>query len=202
MRHCSQLAITMIAHDDARLLDSTDMLEWFESTISLTGRPAAFLDRDGVLNEHIANGYVLEPGDFRWLAGARETVLRLQQAGYAIIIITNQSCINRGLLEPQMFGSIMSDMVAAFAAIGVVCAGWVCCPHRPDEGCLCRKPGSAMLERASAMTGIAATCSVLFGDSPSDIEAARRFGVRGIAVERNSPRAFAAAVDHVVGRAV
>lgn len=177
------------------------MLEWFSSRKprAVTG---AFLDRDGIINEHIAGGYVLDRSDFRWLPGVVTALGRLAATGRTLFVVTNQSCINRGLLSADKLTSIMMEMIEELDQAGVPCAGWLCCPHRPDEGCLCRKPGSAMLRRAAAVTGVRLNQSVLIGDSPSDIEAAQRVGTRGFLVERNSPPALAAAIDHLVGETV
>ena len=164
--------------------------------------PATFVDRDGVINEHVAGGYVLSPEEFRWLPGALESLRRLGASGRPLIVVSNQSCINRGLLTVSTLRSIMSDMLAVIQAGGATCAGWICCPHRPDEGCECRKPGTAMLKRAAEQTGVDLAGSILIGDSTSDIEAAERAGMKGVLVGRNDPRALTAAVDDIIGRAV
>jgi HAD superfamily hydrolase (TIGR01662 family) len=96
----------------------------------------------------------------------------------------------------------MSAMVSTLAVAGAPCAGWVCCPHRPDEGCACRKPGTAMLERAAGVTGITLQRSAFIGDSRSDIEAAKNAGMTGFLVRRNHPHALAEAVDRIVSGAL
>ncbi len=174
------------------------MFEWLAPG-KCESNVAAFIDRDGVLNEHIAGGYVLGREDFRWLPGAADSMRRLAASGRTLIVVTNQSCINRGLLDERDFRAIMDEMIATLAAAGAPCAAWFCCPHRPDEGCACRKPGSLMLERAAERTGVRLARSVLIGDSPSDVGAAERVGMESMLIERNSPRAFAEAVDRVVG---
>jgi D-glycero-D-manno-heptose 1,7-bisphosphate phosphatase len=175
--------------------------EWFDGR-SYAGRPAAFLDRDGVLNAHIAGGYVLARAEFRWLPGATDALRRLTDAGRVLIVVSNQSCVNRGLLAADELEAIMAAMVADLAAADVPCAAWLSCPHRPDEGCACRKPGTAMIERAAEMTGAALDRSILIGDSPSDMAAAQRVGMRGLMVERNAPYDFAAAVERLMLEAV
>lgn len=176
------------------------MLEWFAGGGHLVS-PAVFLDRDGVINEHIAAGYVLQHADFRWLPGVVAALRRVSLIGRPIFVVTNQSCVNRGLLDVETLQSIMSEMVATLHAAGVACGGWLCCPHRPDEGCRCRKPAAAMLERAAAVTGVSLSTSVLFGDSLSDIQAAQRVGMRGVLIERNAPQSLAAAIDTLIGEA-
>jgi D-glycero-D-manno-heptose 1,7-bisphosphate phosphatase len=103
------------------------------------------------------------------------------------------------MLDERGLRAIMSDMIVELRAGGAACAAWICCPHRPDEGCACRKPGSLMLERAAELTGVRLERSVLIGDSPSDAGAAQRVGMESMLIERNSPRAFAEAVDRIVG---
>ena len=175
------------------------MIEWFAPTAGREGSTiGTFVDRDGVINEHIPNGYVLNREQFRYLPGAVAALRRLCEGGHSLIVITNQSCVNRGLLDPATLHAIMAEMVRTLRTAGVPCAGWVCCPHRPAEGCACRKPGTAMLERAAHVTGIALHSSSFIGDSDSDIEAAHRAGMTGILVRRNDPLALSEAVDRVL----
>jgi D-glycero-D-manno-heptose 1,7-bisphosphate phosphatase len=165
------------------------------------GMPAIFIDRDGVINEHIAGGYVLRQDEFRWLPGAIDSLRRLSETGLPLFVVSNQSCVNRGLLERAALAGIMSAMVATLREGGVPCDGWICCPHRPDEGCPCRKPGAAMLERIATVRGVRLDESILIGDSPSDVEAAHNARARGVLVERNSPASLEAAVARIRGGA-
>ena len=176
------------------------MMEWFSPAASgARGKPAVFLDRDGVLNERFFGSYVLRAEDFRWLPGAIENVRRLCRDGREIVIVTNQSCINRGLLDAAVLAAIMSDVVGTLERNGARCLGWLCCPHAPSERCACRKPEPEMLARAAEMTGIDMTTSVLVGDSPSDIGAAKAAGIQGILIESNLPQEFTRAVDRIIG---
>jgi D-glycero-D-manno-heptose 1,7-bisphosphate phosphatase len=179
------------------------VIEWFAPEAK-RAEPACgtFVDRDGVINEHIPNGYVLRPEQFRFLPGAIDALRRLTEGGHALVVITNQSCVNRGLLDLATLNSIMAEMVRRLGEAGAPCAGWVCCPHRQDEGCACRKPRTAMLERAAGITGIALENSAFIGDSRSDIEAAESARMNGILIRRNDSRGLSEAVDRILAGAL
>lgn len=148
-------------------------------------RPAAFLDRDGVLIEDV--GYPHRGDQLRLVPGAVEAVKRLNDAGYLCIVVTNQSGVARGYFtEERMhaFNALLVDRLAEagarieavyacpFHAEGVV-ADYVH-PDHPD-----RKPNPGMLLRAIADYGVDPARSLMIGDQPLDLEAARRAGVPG-----------------------
>jgi len=142
-------------------------------------RPAAFIDRDGVLNED--HGYVYRPEDFHWLPGAIAALQRLQQAGYVLVVITNQSGIARGLYTMADLDRLHAHMRQKLAAHGVQLGGVYACPHHPQGerheyrlNCDCRKPRPGLILRAAADLGLDTARSCLFGDKASDIEAGRR----------------------------
>lgn len=144
--------------------------------------PAAFIDRDGVINEEL--DYVHRIEDFRLLPGVIDGLGLLQQAGYRLVVVTNQAGIARGLYGEAEFEALTRHMVAMFAAAGVTIAGVYHCPHHPSAGlgayrrdCDCRKPKPGMLLAAAADLGLALERSVLVGDKLSDIEAGRAAGV-------------------------
>jgi len=140
-----------------------------------------FVDRDGTL---VADrGYVHRIEDYRLLPGAAAGLLRLQEAGFAIAIVTNQSGIGRGHYSEADFQRFQDHLVADLAAQGVAIAASYHCPHRPDEGCACRKPGTALLERARDELGADLSASWVIGDQPSDLELARRAGCRAVYVQ-------------------
>ena len=148
----------------------------------MTGRRAAFVDRDGVLNED--HGYVGRAEDFRWLPGAIDALKRLQDAGWALVVITNQSGIARGFYTEADFARLCEHVGAELAARGVRLAAIEHCPHLPDAAvaayrrdCDCRKPAPGMILRAARALDIDLTASWLFGDKASDIAAGRAAGV-------------------------
>jgi D-glycero-D-manno-heptose 1,7-bisphosphate phosphatase len=151
-------------------------------------RRAAFLDRDGVLNRKMPEGeYVTTPEQFELLPGAVEGLRLLAEAGYRLIVVTNQRGVSRGRLTLPELASIHQKMQHLLASGGVVLDAVYFCPHASAE-CGCRKPEPGMLLRAFADYPdlVPAEC-VLFGDSASDIEAARRAGVPSVRVTEDGP---------------
>jgi len=145
-------------------------------------RPAAFLDRDGVIN--IDHGYVARIEDFEFVPGALDASRALAQLGFALIVITNQSGIGRGLYTEADYQTLTAWMRAQFAAAGAALTGVYHCPHHPLDArgayrmqCDCRKPAPGMLLRAARDFGLDLTRSVLFGDKLSDLQAAAAAGV-------------------------
>jgi len=140
-------------------------------------RPALFLDRDGVINED--RNYVHRIEDFRFVEGIFEFILLAQKRGYLPVIVTNQSGIGRGYYGPEEFERLTEWMLERMREAGIRMerAQVFFCPHRPEEGCACRKPRPGMLLEARDRFGIDMERSWMIGDKPSDIEAARRAGV-------------------------
>jgi D-glycero-D-manno-heptose 1,7-bisphosphate phosphatase len=148
----------------------------------MTLRRAAFLDRDGVLN--VDHGYVFRPQDFEWLPGAVDALRLLQQAGYALVVVTNQSGVARGFYTLTDVEKLHAHLRAELLAQGVRLAAIYACPHHPDGvvpayrvQCNCRKPMPGMIEQAAREHGLDLAASCLFGDKLSDVEAGRRAGV-------------------------
>jgi D-glycero-D-manno-heptose 1,7-bisphosphate phosphatase len=153
---------------------------WAEPRVSLLR--AAFLDRDGVLN--VDHGYVSRPKDFHWLPGALSAMARLQQAGFQLVVVTNQSGIGRGYYTQADFDALSAHMRAELQAQGIMLAGIYSCPHHPEAtlaayrlDCDCRKPGPGMILQAARDLALNLPTSCLFGDKPSDIAAGRAAGV-------------------------
>jgi len=145
-------------------------------------RKAAFLDRDGVINEERAFVHRIE--DFVFVHGAVDALRDLQAAEYLLVIITNQSGIARGLYTEADYLKLTLHMQERVEAAGVKLDAVEYCPHLPDAlvagyrvDCACRKPGTGMLDRARSTLGIDMAKSILIGDRSSDIEAGRRAGV-------------------------
>lgn len=154
--------------------------------IAATGhRPAAraaFLDRDGVINRE--KNYLHRVAEFEFLPGAVAAMRRLQDAGYLLVVITNQSGLARGLFTEADYGAVTDHMRAQLALAGIALAGVYHCPHLPDAkvaafraDCDCRKPRPGMLQRAAVDLGIDPGLSILFGDKGSDVAAGRAAGV-------------------------
>ncbi|MBP6999766.1 MAG: D-glycero-beta-D-manno-heptose 1,7-bisphosphate 7-phosphatase, partial [Tepidiphilus sp.] len=148
----------------------------------MSGRPAAFLDRDGVLNED--RGYVHRWEDFAFLPGVIDALRRLQQKGYLLVVITNQSAVARGLCAETDVLALHERMRAFLHGQGIELAGIYYCPHHPQgsvarytRACACRKPEPGMILRAAQEHGIDLARSLLVGDKISDLEAGRAAGI-------------------------
>lgn len=143
---------------------------------------AAFLDRDGVINRD--HGYVHRRDDFEFLPGAIAGMRRLVRAGFALIVVTNQSGIARGYYDAAAFEALTSWMLNELAQAAAPVLAVYHCPHHPDgvvpglaKPCHCRKPAPGMLLRARDDHRIDMARSILIGDRESDIVAARAAGV-------------------------
>lgn len=142
-------------------------------------RRAAFLDRDGVLNRRAApSDYVKSPGEFVWLPGAREGVLRLNREGWLVLVVTNQRGIARGLMSEQDLEAIHAKAQRELREIGARVDGFYHCPHGDEDACACRKPEPGLILRAARDFHVDLGASFLIGDDDRDSEAARRAGVR------------------------
>lgn len=146
------------------------------------GRPALFLDRDGVINEDLP--YVHRVEDFRFMDGIFSLVQTAQRAGYLIVVVTNQAGIGRGLYTEDDFWTLTAWMVDQFARQGCHIDGVYFCPTHPEHGLgryrvdsVFRKPGPGMLFQASAELNIDLARSILVGDKESDIQAGLAAGV-------------------------
>ena len=146
------------------------------------GRTAVFLDRDGVVNRSlVVEGKPYAPrrlADFRLLPGVRAAIAALRSAGRLVVVVTNQPDLGHGLIEPAVLDA-MHDRVRAAGADAVLC-----CPHRQDEGCACRKPRPGMLLTAARDFGIDLAASWMVGDRWNDIAAGRAAGCRTVFIER------------------
>ena len=150
-------------------------------------RPAVFIDRDGTLNEDI--GYVSTPDELVLYPWAAEAVRRINVSGWLAIVITNQSGIARGMYSEKTLDAIHSRMIHELAREGARIDAVYYCPHHPDVGdsryrieCECRKPRTALLEKASREHRINLAGSYVIGDKASDIKLAENAGARGALV--------------------
>lgn len=146
----------------------------------MTPRPFVFLDRDGTL---LADpGYLHRVEDYHLLAGVVEGLRTLQDAGFGLAIVTNQSGIGRGYFTREQFDTLQAHLIADLGQHGVRVDGSYFCPHVPDAGCDCRKPATGMLRRAEAELGADLANSWVIGDAASDVELARRAGCRAVKI--------------------
>jgi histidinol-phosphate phosphatase family protein len=136
---------------------------------------AIFLDRDGVICRNRPD-YVKSWGEFSFLARAPESLARLALLEMPIVVVSNQSAINRGIVTSEIVEEINARMVAEVQAAGGRIDRVYYCPHRPDEDCECRKPRPGLLKRAAAELGIELDGSYFVGDAWSDIQAGLAVG--------------------------
>lgn len=135
----------------------------------------AFLDRDGVINHDVA--YIGRPEDFTLIDGVPQALRMLRDAGYQLVVVTNQSGIGRGYFTEDDYRRVTARMEELLGPEGVALAAIRHCPHRPDAGCDCRKPKPGMLIDTARQLGLSLEGSVLFGDKETDIAAGRAAGV-------------------------
>lgn len=138
---------------------------------------AVFLDRDGVINHNRAD-YVKAWEEFVFLPGVVEAMRRLAETNLRIIVVTNQSAVNRGLVSLQVVQDICSRMVEEIRAKGGRIDSVLICPHRPDENCDCRKPLPGLLFQAASQFQLDLSQSYLIGDAMSDVAAGLAAGCR------------------------
>ena len=139
------------------------------------------LDRDGVINRDRAD-YVKTPAELDFLPGSLEAIAALTQAGYGVVVATNQSGVGRGLLSEQDLDAIHAKLETAVKAAGGRLLGVFVCPHAPDAGCACRKPRTGLLRQIATWAGIDLIGVPVVGDASRDLEAARSMGALPILV--------------------
>jgi histidinol-phosphate phosphatase family protein len=144
-----------------------------ERTSAAAPRRALFIDRDGTLITDV--GYPRDPALVEPLPGAIDA-LRELQADFALVIVSNQSGIGRGLITEAEARAVHERVLAVFARAGVAFAGAYYCPHAPDAGCACRKPAPGLLLDAARELGLDLAGSVMLGDKASDIVAGQAAG--------------------------
>jgi D-glycero-D-manno-heptose 1,7-bisphosphate phosphatase len=148
---------------------------------------AVFIDRDGVINIDEGLYYIYKITDFKVNNYIIENLQRLKKAGYLIIVISNQGGIGKKLYTKNDTDHLHALLQTKFKEHGFVIDEFYFCPHHPESGnCICRKPDSLLFEKAIARFDINAGTSYAIGDSPRDIEAAQKTGLKGILVLKNS----------------
>ena len=134
----------------------------------------AILDRDGVINAD-SDAFVRSVAEWRPLAGSIDAIASLHRGGFTVTVATNQSGIGRGLFPRAAVHAMHRKLRRLVRAAGGDIAVIELCPHRPDDGCACRKPGTAMLERIGRRTGLPLEGALVVGDAMRDLEAGARF---------------------------
>ena len=143
---------------------------------------AVFLDRDGTLNED--PGYLSHPKQMKLLPGVGEGLRLLKDAGFELIVVSNQSGVGRGIFKETMLPEIHARMNELLAPTGVKIERFYLCTHRPEENCACRKPKPFLIHQAETDLGVDLTNSYMIGDKLSDIEVGENAGVKASVLVR------------------
>ena len=146
---------------------------------------AVFLDRDGVINQK-RDDYIKNTNEFIILPDVSKAIKLLNENNYLVIIITNQSAINRGIITHSILAEIHELMKNELGKYGAHIDAIYYCPHKPDENCSCRKPKTGMIEKAIRDYSISTDFSWLIGDSESDTLAAAKLGIKAIQMEQDT----------------
>ena len=166
---------------------------------AVTGlRPAVFLDRDGTIIQE--RDYLADPEGVRILPGVVEAMRALAEVGFALVVVTNQSGIARGLYSLDDYRAVAQRLDEALAAQAVRVDSTHFCPHHPDftGPCQCRKPDTGMYLQAQEKLGLDLPGSYFIGDRAKDVLPAGELGGTGILVRTGYGLAEEAAVgDHV-----
>ncbi|WP_411272831.1 D-glycero-alpha-D-manno-heptose-1,7-bisphosphate 7-phosphatase [Daejeonella sp.] len=151
-------------------------------------KKAVFLDRDGVLNKELGD-YVCKFEEFQVLEHNFTALKELQDRGYLLIVITNQGGLAKGWYSRETLQQMHDHLINTYAKQGITITEAYFCNHHPqyNGNCLCRKPGSLMLEKAIARYQVDASKSYFIGDRERDVIAGEAAGVRGILIESDQP---------------
>jgi len=148
-------------------------------------KKAVFLDRDGVLNQELGD-YVKRREDFEILPHVVEGLQLLQSAGYLLIVITNQGGISKAEYDRAEMNAMHEFMQTHLSQFDINITAIYYCPHHPNQSnCLCRKPGSLLVEKAVSKFKIDPNQSYFIGDKQRDIDCGIAVGVRGFLIESN-----------------
>jgi D-glycero-D-manno-heptose 1,7-bisphosphate phosphatase len=147
-------------------------------------RPFLLLDRDGVINEDRPD-YIKSRREFKFYPDALQALRWLREQHIPVVIVSNQSGLNRGLISWEDFWDIHTWMIRRILDSGGDIMGACYCPHHPQEGCSCRKPSPGMIKAASEIFHFSLQKTFLIGDRDSDLLAANRAGCRSMILDRS-----------------
>jgi D-glycero-D-manno-heptose 1,7-bisphosphate phosphatase len=142
-------------------------------------KKAAFLDRDGVINQRPPEGgYVTRWEEMQLLPGVPEAIVKLTRAGYSVFVVSNQRCVAKGLVAASDLESMHERLCQQLAAKGALITEVYYCPHEKYPPCDCRKPSPGMLLVAARRHKLDLTASWMIGDSEVDVQAGRNAGCK------------------------
>lgn len=163
-------------------------------------RPFVVLDRDGTII--VERHYLSDPQEIELIPNVAASLRQLTKTGFGLVVITNQSGVGRGLFDMARLRLIHQQMCDLLNTEGVHLNGIYACPHTPEDQCLCRKPGTHLMEVAARELDFDPRASFVIGDKLCDIEMGRRAGATTFLVRTgygaNAAPATLRAADHVV----
>ena len=144
----------------------------------MSGDRAVFLDRDGTLIDDV--GYISDPEDVRLVPGAADALRALRDAGFRLVVVSNQSGLGRALITQEQADAVHRQFVQELERAGAQIDAAYYCPHTPDEDCDCRKPLPGMLIDAARELDLDLERSFMVGNSDVDFVAGEAAGARAI----------------------
>jgi len=147
-------------------------------------KKAVFLDRDGVINENRID-YVKNTNELKIFDFVGSAITELKSMGFLVVVVTNQSAINRGLTTEKLVNEIHDEIQKYLKNYETVIDRFYFCPHKPNEKCNCRKPRPGLLQKAILEIGIEPNKSWMIGDNDSDITAGIEVGCQTIKLDNN-----------------
>jgi len=159
-------------------------LDYRSTTMADGCRGAVFFDRDGVLN--LDTGFVYRPADFQWVQGAQNAIRWLNESGFYVFVVTNQSGVARGYFTEDDVVSLHRWIQAELARTGAHIDSFRYCPHHEQavlaeyrKACNCRKPRAGMITDLLTTFAVVRERSILIGDGSRDLKAAQEAGIAG-----------------------
>ena len=152
------------------------------------------LDRDGVINAD-SDDFIKSVDELQILPGSLAAITALTLAGYRVVIVSNQSGLARGLLDADDLSDIHARLAREVIEHGGHIDAFFFCPHGPEEGCKCRKPGTGLLRDVAKRLNVSLESAVFVGDSQRDLEAARTAGAIPILVRTGNGQETEARLD-------
>lgn len=159
------------------------------------------LDRDGVINED-SDAYIKSPDEMHFIPGSLEAIARLNQGGFQVVVVTNQSGIARGFFDIDTLNAMHMKLHRELAAVGGRIEFIAFCPHAPEHGCQCRKPRPGLLLDIASRLNCSLAGVPLVGDSLKDLEVARAVGAIPLLVKTGKGERTAAAGRGLAGVAI
>ncbi|NQT89742.1 MAG: HAD-IIIA family hydrolase [Candidatus Omnitrophica bacterium] len=146
-------------------------------------RKLIFLDRDGVINKNPAyKDYIKKPAEFYFLPRARKAIRLLNEAGFDVAIVSNQTGVGKGLFTCKDLKDIDDKMRKGLEASGSKVRKLCYCIHHPESGCDCRKPKTGSFKKAVGKSKVNIKSSFYIGDTQRDVAAGKNFGLKNITV--------------------